>query len=248
MLPCGPAHVEELARNAESRVYVQDGVAYGCSGAASIRLGTQVVGVTLAGRRLVVRRPHELRMYDLRRGIAKERATVADVEAVRVDRSGLAVYIAAGRVRSLRGTFDEPATGVKLRLARGTVAWREGDYWRLQHLGGSSRGSTLLVRQGEVRVFKGLLARLGKGRLRMIGDEFTACETSSGCSGVSHVKIAGRYLAALDQSFTAGTGSTWITLVDLANGTRRRLCHNGSVFYTFTLDSSGAVACATAPE
>jgi hypothetical protein len=144
-----------------------------------------------------------------------------------------------------------------LAFAGSTVAWRRGPTYELSALedaiglppGRLFRIGRLRVEAREVRSRYSISTRLwairpGRRPLRL-GEPKSVCVSSSGCSGISALQVAGRYLATVDMSYGVGGSYDDVKVYDLRHGTRRRECDFdlGGV-YAFVLTDAGGLACA----
>jgi hypothetical protein len=283
---CGPSAAETVVQNRHARVYLgsRQGreAAFGCHRA---RRRARFLGepsrlrlVRLAGRYTVVVRTdgagadQRLAIVDLRRGRVEARSNSAHGEfvKVRLDRTGIAAYTlrippvdgGAGTVvvgSSAEGSYAYAPDIVPsvLGLAAISIAYKQGDTFRLAALWETEATDGPLLRVGEVRftvvhrrsgVWPRLSARLGAhGREMWLGAPTTACLSSSGCSGIEALQVAGAFVAVHDGFHRAGDSGGEIRVYDLARRRRRVLCHTSGLrggVGSFVLTATGRVACA----
>jgi hypothetical protein len=283
---CGPAAAETVVQNRHARVYhgSREGreAAFGCHRArrrASF-LGetSRLRSVRLAGRYAAVVRTdgagadQRLVIVDLRRGRVEARHDSAHGEfvKVRLDRTGIAAYTlrtpladgGAGTVvvgSSADGSYAyapdiDPSV---LGLAAISIAYKQGDTFRLAALWEAEATDGPLLRVGEVRftvvhrrfgVWPRVSAGLGvNGREMRLGAPTTACLSSSGCSGIDALQVANPFVAVRDAFYSAGDSGGEIRVYDLARRSRRVLCHTSGLrggVGSFVLTGTGRVACA----
>ncbi|MDA0181000.1 hypothetical protein OJ997_11895 [Solirubrobacter phytolaccae] len=261
---CGPAHVEELARTAQTRVYVQDGVARGCHrGRRSLALGPakRIVRVYVKGRFVAVKRKtrdgRSLRVYDLRsRRPFGERVDVWRIGKIVLGAGGTAVffgYEAPEASTSLNDTGIEGyyyGTGYEdafLRFKGSVIAVREGNRrFRFVGLDTNSEAAELgtLLTHGDVRIDVSrrdvLTLRRGEEAPIELGRSITNCYSASGCFGITSVDIASGRFVASDWNSAAQGGDGRLTVYDLDTRAQREACRNSTLY---VLGVSGRVAC-----
>jgi hypothetical protein len=143
-----------------------------------------------------------------------------------------------------------------VRLAAGTIAWREGPLLQLRHLVEDDlRERVALTRFGDVRLTVGrraLYAQRGDGPRIKLASALNECESSSGCGGSTSMQLAGAYLATVYLDAGAGESQSWIVLNNLAGGKVVSVCELGyesgltpNEIGSYVVTDTGGVACAT---
>jgi hypothetical protein len=143
-----------------------------------------------------------------------------------------------------------------LGLAAVSVAYEQGDTFRLAALEEAEVTDGTLLRVGDVRftavhrrfgVWRRLLARPGvNGTAMSLGAPTSACVSSSGCSGIDALQVAGRFVAVRDRFYSSGDSGGEIRVYDLARHRRRDICRTPGVsgdVGSFVLTDTGKVAC-----
>lgn len=261
MFPCGPAHVEELARTAQTRVYVQEGVARGCHrGRRSIALGDgkRIAHVYMAGRFTALRRTEaygeSLRIYDLRaRRTRGEKARVRRFTDIVVDSRGVAAHLSyrlqdgALELNDSDGGYYGFGYEPGFLAFKGTViATRDGAGYGFAGLDWDSRRARegTLVSHGAVRVevSRGsrLTVRRGDDSPLKLGDAIGPCASPSTCSGIGAVQITADRFVASHWATAERGGEDVLTVHDLDTRRQRRPC---PIATRFVLGESGRVAC-----
>ena len=262
---CGPAGATTLARSDVGRVFVSRGSARGCvrSRSGSWRLGdaSRVLEARVAGRYALVRRPGEvLSVYDLRerRRTASAGSFSGSVRftAIRFHRSGVAAYASqdpSGRVEinTTDGAWGAEGADIDpgfVGLAGSVLAWRRAGGIEMQDEGLELAPFAQTVLRGRITIevdhYSELRAHLGNRRPVALGDAATPCISSSGCSGVNRIQIAGDHVAARDWQAdpVASQYAGAVTVADLRGRTRRVTCRSQEV-HEYVVTEEGAVAC-----
>jgi hypothetical protein len=255
---CGPSSADTLAQTGQARVYVRGKSAYGCHrGRSPIRLGAPPLRVKVAGRFAAIVRATSVATYDLRarRRTFRDRG-LAEVGALRLNRSGLAVFYARTAVGwELRGNGDELYECLGddprfLHLAGGAIACRTARYIGLHDLGDDTSATPRpgrLMTIGDVRfdadrshVYAGLA---GRRRMRL-GDLSSWGWSSSAAGGIDALIVRGHFVAVREFSYYTGSpGAGEVRVYDLARRTRRTACQAEFGVGDFTLTEAGAVTC-----
>ena len=244
---CGPSGAETLANGAHVRVYAQRGTAYGCSPGRRIALGRadRVQHVYVGGRFAAIRRSEvygeSLRIYDLRSGRPRGvKARVRRFTAIRFTARGFATYLAHRIPAGELGLFDTTGEEFNARGAdpavlgqRGQVLMtRVGSAYRFQNRVAEESPTApdgTLLRRGRVRISVRNASRLvgqrsGGPRVEL-GEALVECVSSSGCSGITSLELAGgRYAATVATDASGGGQPADLTVFDLATGRQRRPC------------------------
>jgi hypothetical protein len=246
---CGPPGAETLAQNVHVRVYEQRGTAYGCSAGRRIALGRadRVQHSSVGGRFAAIRRSEaygeSLRIYDLRTGRPRGvKARVRRFTAIRFNARGFATYLAHRVPTGELGLFDTTGEEFDARGADPAVLGQRGQVL-MTRVGGAYRfqgrvaeesptaPDGTLLRQGSVRIsvrnVSRLVAQRTGGAPVELGEALVECVSSSGCSGISGLELAGdRYAATSYTDATGGGQPVALTIFDLVTGRSRRPCND----------------------
>jgi hypothetical protein len=215
----------------------------------------------IAGEQLIV--------VNLRRGRVRQRVEArrgpydGAFVRVRLDRTGIAAYtLQRPPSDGFAGYVTVAATGYGiwpsapdidpsvLGLAGNSVAYRQADTFRLAPFDDTEVSDGTLLRVGDMRFTvrrDRLWLHARSARRAMLGDPSGACLSSSGCSGIDALQVAGRFVAVRDRSYHSGDSSGEIRIYDVARGSKRTTCrtqglHGG--LGSFVLTDAGSVACA----
>jgi hypothetical protein len=263
---CGPPGAATLAQGDVARVFSTRDAVRGCvrSWRGSWRLGVagRVTGARVAGRYALLRRPGEvLTVYDLRRrrrnGSAHGQGHVPlEFTAVRLYRSGIAAYAARApgghvAINTTAGAWGFEGNDISpgyVAMAGYVLAWRRSDGLEVQFEDGYPAWPARPLLRGRVTVDVNdgswLRARLRGRRPVALGEAASPCISSSGCSGVNRIQIAGRFAAARswDADPVAEQYVGAVTVADLRTRSRRTTCRSEQV-HEYVLTDDGAMAC-----
>jgi hypothetical protein len=253
MIACGPVDAHTLAANATARVYVSRDHAVGCVHGRSRDLGPRG-NVLLAGRRVAIWQPTELRVYDLGGRARTQRVTVTDaIIKVRLDPRGVAVAATDRSVFATRGGFNRTVPGLvpgSLAFRGGVIVWRDAVGIHPVQLLATDPKPRRLLRSGDVTllVTDGTLwAQRGSSPARRLGIAAYDCPSAQGCKGYDLIQLAGPFAAARLIAVGPDVNTSWISVVNLASGRRRSLCRHGvadpSQLGGFQLAPDGSVKC-----
>ena len=216
---------------------------------------------TSGGRFAAVRRSEaygeSLRIYDLRAGRTRGvKARVRRFTAIRFNARGFATYLAYRIPTGTLGLFDTTGEEFDARGAHPSVLGQQGQVlmtgvgsaYRFQDRVAEESPTApdgTLLRRGAVRIsvrnVSRLVAQRTGGAPVELGEALVECVSSSGCSGISGLELAGdRYAATSDTDATGGGQPVELTIFDLATGRSRRPCNDPR---GYVLTETGRTVC-----